>query len=319
MKFHPLANVFPLMSDREIKELAADIEAHGQREPIYVFEGQILDGRNRFKACKMAKRQPWFETWDGSGSGDEAGAPRSCGDPVAFVVSMNLRRRHLNESQRAIVAGKLASLEHGKHPSPRGGGIDKSLENRAKNELPIGNSPSSNGPRVTAPQAAELLNVGRRSVSRAREVLRHGDQVLVDAVEAGEVSVTDAASIVDKPKPIQQAALDAVRSGNAKTLLKAAKKLEPSEQPEGASAADPSAADPSAGPKLEEEPTVAIRRMVLELNQERIREVRWRVSQLDPSFGPSDVRKELEGILTLINALDGFVTYYLDMQPEAQQ
>jgi hypothetical protein len=142
--------------------------------------------------------------------------------------------------------------------------------------------------------------------------LQHGDQALVDAVEVGEVSVTDAASVVDKPKPIQQAALDAVKSGNAKTLLKAAEKLEPSEQPEGASAADP-----SAGPKLEEEPTVVIRRIELEINRERIGELHWRVSQLDPAFGCADLRKEVQGILALIGYLDRFVTYHLEMHPEA--
>ncbi|HVC94219.1 MAG TPA: ParB N-terminal domain-containing protein [Pirellulales bacterium] len=299
MKFHPLANVFPLMSDGEIKELAADIEAHGQREPIYVFEGQILDGRNRFKACKMAKRQPSFEPWEGN-------------DPVAFVVSMNLRRRHLNESQRAIVAAKLASLEHGKHPSRRGESIDKTLENMAKNELPIGNSPSSGEPRVSIPQAAELLNVGRRSVSRAREILQHGDQALVDAVEAGEVSVTDAANVVDKPKPIQQAALDAVRAGKAKTLVKAAERLEPKEESEGTSAIGP-----RTDRQLEREATVVVRRIELEYNRERIRGLRWRVRNLDPSCGPSYFREQFKELLTLINDLDSFVTRQLDVKPEA--
>ncbi len=88
-------------------------------------------------------------------------------------------------------------------------------------------------------QASKLLNVGRRSVERAREVLQHGDEALVEAVEAGHVSVTDAANVVDKPKPIQQAALDAVRAGNAKTLVRAAERLEPREEPEGTSAIAP--------------------------------------------------------------------------------
>jgi len=215
MKFHPLANVFPLMSDGEIKELAADIEAHGQREPIYVFEGQILDGRNRFNACKMAKRQPSFEPWEGD-------------DPVAFVVSMNVRRRQLNESQRAIVAAKLAVLKQGRKPLCRGRDTAQVVACKAGLKAPIGafNRETAD---MTISQASKLLNVGCRSVERAREVLEHGDQALVDAVEAGDVSVTDAAKVVDKPKPIQQAALDAVRAGNAKTLVKAAKRLEPRE------------------------------------------------------------------------------------------
>ena len=76
------------------------------------------------------------------------------------------------------------------------------------------------------PAAARLLNVGRRSITRARDVLEHGDTAVVAAVEAGQVSVWDAAKIAGKPKNIQQAALAAVQSGEAKTLAGAAKKLE---------------------------------------------------------------------------------------------
>jgi hypothetical protein len=79
---------------------------------------------------------------------------------------------------------------------------------------------------IEVPAAARLLNVGRRSIARAREVLVHGDTTLVAAVEAGQVSVWDAAKIVRKPKNIQQAALAAVQSGEAKTLALAARKLE---------------------------------------------------------------------------------------------
>jgi hypothetical protein len=143
MKFHPFANVFPLMSAGELAELAADIAGHGQREPIFTYEGQILDGRNRFKACKMAKRKPWFEPWDGGGRdgggrGDEAGSPAAGGDPVAFVVSMNLRRRHLDESQRAIVAAKLAVLKQGRKPICSGGDTAQVVTSKASSKVPIG-------------------------------------------------------------------------------------------------------------------------------------------------------------------------------------
>jgi len=95
MEFHPLANIFPLMSESELDVLAADIAAHGQREPIYTHQGRILDGRNRFNACRKANREPRFVSWQGDGA------------PAAFVVSMNLHRRHLNESQRADIASCL--------------------------------------------------------------------------------------------------------------------------------------------------------------------------------------------------------------------
>ncbi len=87
-------------------------------------------------------------------------------DPVGFVVSLNLHRRHLDESQRAMVAGKIATLDRG----------------RPTDNPPIGG--------ISAAQAAEKLNVGTRSVERAREVLDHGTPELVSAVERGRVSVS---------------------------------------------------------------------------------------------------------------------------------
>jgi len=218
MKFHPFANVFPLMSEGELKELAADIEAHGQLEPIYTYEDQILDGRNRFKACRMAKRKPWFEPWEGGAAAGEAGAQGPGGDPVAFVVSMNLRRRHLDESQRAIVAGKLAALKQGRKPLRSGADPAQVVTSKASPNMPIGMFDREVAADMTISQAAELLNVGRRSVLRAREVLEHGAESLVAAVEAGQVSVADAAHVAQKAKPIQQAALDAVRSGKGTVL-----------------------------------------------------------------------------------------------------
>src|SRR5262245_14218684 len=102
-RFHPCAEVFPRMSDSELELLAADIKANGLRESIWVHPGDrsIIDGRNRYLACQRAGVEPTYRTWDGKGS------------LIAFVVSLNLHRRHLNESQRAMVAARLANFRHG--------------------------------------------------------------------------------------------------------------------------------------------------------------------------------------------------------------
>lgn len=92
MEAHPLATLFPMMTDEELTALAEDIRRHGLREPITVWQGRILDGRNRWRACELAGVTPQTVEWDGQGS------------PLSWVLSKNLYRRHLTASQRAAIA-----------------------------------------------------------------------------------------------------------------------------------------------------------------------------------------------------------------------
>jgi len=101
MQAHPAADIFPLLVGAEIDALAADIREHGQREPIIIHNGMILDGRNRARACEQLGIEPVTRKWDRDGT------------PEEFVISMNVHRRHLSESQRALVAAKIANIERG--------------------------------------------------------------------------------------------------------------------------------------------------------------------------------------------------------------
>jgi N6-adenosine-specific RNA methylase IME4 len=163
MKIHPAAELFPLVEGEDFARLVADIRENGQQVPIVVtVQGELLDGRNRLRACEEIGIEPRADTYIGA-------------DPVGYVVSLNVHRRHLNESQRAMVAAKLANM-------PNGG-------NRAEQ------SANLHG----ASEAAEMLSVSERSVKSAKKVRESGTPAMVDLVEQAKLTVSLAAVIADKP------------------------------------------------------------------------------------------------------------------------
>lgn len=187
LTFHPLANIFPLLEGADFSALADDIAEHGLREMIVLYDGAILDGRNRFRACEAAGVEPKFAEYEGD-------------DPVGYVISLNLRRRHLDESQRSLVASKLENVGHG--------GDRKSSDQNANLHLDRAG-------------AAAMLNVSPRSVATAAKVLDEGAPELVAAVERGEVSVSAAADVATLPKAEQ---VEIVARGE-KEILQAAKQI----------------------------------------------------------------------------------------------
>jgi hypothetical protein len=99
LKFHPLAELFPLMEGKEFAELVDDIK-NGLNEPITLFQGMVLDGRNRARACAAAGVKPRYHQF----SGNEA-------DARAYVISMNIRRRHLSANQRRSLLMKVVKAQ----------------------------------------------------------------------------------------------------------------------------------------------------------------------------------------------------------------
>jgi hypothetical protein len=77
LDFNSLSTIFPLIEGAAFEELVADIKAYGVREPIWLYDGKILDGRNRYRACLKARIEPRFRDYRGN-------------DPLAFIISLNL-------------------------------------------------------------------------------------------------------------------------------------------------------------------------------------------------------------------------------------
>ncbi|MGH3936444.1 MAG: ParB/RepB/Spo0J family partition protein [Pseudonocardiaceae bacterium] len=94
MPVHPVADLFPMLPNDELKELAADITERGLLQPIVLdAEGRILDGRNRYAACQLAGVEPTFTTYDGT-------------DPDGYALAVNIARRHLSKGQQAMIASR---------------------------------------------------------------------------------------------------------------------------------------------------------------------------------------------------------------------
>jgi hypothetical protein len=98
IEFHPIADIFDLLEGEEFDELVKDISEHGLQLPIIKHEGKILEGRNRYRACLKSGVAPIFNTFSGT-------------DPVAYVISMNVRRRHMTSRQKQDALAKLFKLK----------------------------------------------------------------------------------------------------------------------------------------------------------------------------------------------------------------
>lgn len=171
-KTHPAADVFPLMTGEAFADLVADIRAKGLMQPIVMVSDRILDGRNRARACAEIGVEPRFVQYEGD-------------DPVGYVVSLNLARRHLGESQRGMVARRIANLSFGAN------------QHRAEGP-PIG------GPSVSIAKAAEMLNVGTTTIHRAGVVQLKGIPEVVAMVDAGEMALGAAEPLAKLPEETQR-------------------------------------------------------------------------------------------------------------------
>lgn len=154
LSVHPVAEMFPMLGKVELKELAGDIAANGLQQAIMIQGGVLLDGRNRLLACEMSGVKPEYREYEGT-------------NLVAFIIGANIHRRHLTESQRAMVAVKLANMRQGER-------TDK--------------EPSPNSGKVSQKQAAALLNVGVSSVQDAKLIERESPE-LAEQVMSGETTI----------------------------------------------------------------------------------------------------------------------------------
>lgn len=166
--FHPLANILPLLDEKELAELVTSIEASGKLlEPITLHEGKILDGRNRYLACMQLGIEPETQEYIGN-------------DPIGFVCGKNLNRRHLTASQRAMIMAEYAKLKNG------------------TNRYTLASQCCEAS--LTRKQAAEKAGVAPRTIDDAKVVLANGTPAEIADAKTGEASVASIAKKVRQRK-----------------------------------------------------------------------------------------------------------------------
>lgn len=180
LEVHPVATIFPMMTDEEYQGLKDDIQKSGQQEPIIVWRKQLIDGRNRLKACVELNIKPvWVEIDKDS-------------DPIQYVLSHNLHRRHLTESQRAMVGAKLRDIYDQAASERRKSGLKKG------DQAPVGaNWAEREKLGRSRDKAGEAVAVSGTSIDRATTVLKKGTPEQIAAVEQGKLAVSRAAAEVN--------------------------------------------------------------------------------------------------------------------------
>lgn len=211
MRFRPEADIFPLLGEDDLKALAADIDSNGQRQPISRYQGDILDGRNRYLAitrhCKPGL-EPKFEDVE----------PES---PIAFVISLNEKRRHLNGSQRAKAAAKAVPFFKAEAKKRQAEAGRKSAPGRPAKPGPIGPQFTPQPRRATA-DAAQAFGTSDGSVKRALRVEEKGSKKLNEAVDQGALSLGKAEEIIERypDKKSQDAEVVAIAESKMVTRVK---------------------------------------------------------------------------------------------------
>ena len=184
MKFHAVAEIFPMMEGDEFLKLVEDIRANGLLEPIWLHpdDGSVIDGRNRYRACSEAKVEPKTRKWNGKGS------------LVEFVLSMNLHRRHLTASQKGCVGTDVLPL------------LEAEAKARQATSGPGVYGAKPHSPRLdegvsgrSDTQAAKAVGVSRGYVADAKK-LKVEQPALYEEVRSGKKTIPEAKAAVKQAK-----------------------------------------------------------------------------------------------------------------------
>jgi ParB-like chromosome segregation protein Spo0J len=210
---HPLADKFPMLDPEgtEYKELVQSIKDIGQQHPILVdnFRGQIIDGRNRLRACKDAGVEPKIEVLPMSSPEWQI---------VDMIMARNVMRRHLGPTQRAayftepeVEAAIAARVAHEANVARAEATRTQTRDEEGKFGSGSGlNSGQTGTPHKTAKTLAKQAGVGHDTITKTRAIRKaaaSGDEVAsagLEKMKTGEASTNKIYNEVKKAKAVQE-------------------------------------------------------------------------------------------------------------------
>lgn len=210
---HPAAGLMPLLSGDQMADLVADIRERGLLHPIVLYKGQILDGRNRYRACNEAGVSPRFETL------------AECASPTAYVLSVNVVRRQLSDTDKAVIAvGAKPFFEaEAKERQREHGGTAPGVPKTVGDTVTPSEGRDESGRAIA--QAAKAAHVGVTSAKRMDRVARDSPETF-EAVKRGDIrTVADAARVAAMPEEDRPAAIQKLASGEAKNAQQARRQI----------------------------------------------------------------------------------------------
>jgi 16S rRNA G966 N2-methylase RsmD len=170
LEIHSLALPFPELQEQEYRLLVEDIRNRGLLEPVTLYEGKILDGRHRYRACREAGVEVVFEEF----SGDDA---------VGYVIAKNIVRRHLTPGQRAALVLEYRELVERLEEEAR---ARKEANLKRGSEPPNGSREPFGKLGSRSQHLATLANVSPATVKRVERV-KQEDPILYEQIKTGEV------------------------------------------------------------------------------------------------------------------------------------
>jgi len=166
-------------------------------------DSSILDGGNRLRACEINGCKPRITRWDGKP-----------GEELTFVISQNVKCRHLNESQRALIASKLASLRHGQRQTGESAGVP------------------------TQAEAAEMMQVSERIVRSARKVREEAPANVTHLVEVGRLTLNAAEALLPRLSSEDKQRIEGMSDDDVEVEVKRLSKVSDTSSPKKREATD---------------------------------------------------------------------------------